>query len=248
MWTYSGNTVLLTGGTGDLGQALLRRLRESGLRVAFTYHRQVKVANQLVQTYGERDTCAFPVETAKLDEARRLIKTLQAQWGPVHYLINNAGAIHDRSFVQMEESEWMSVVDANLHATFAFTRALMFDLIKQPGRAVVNLASIAALAGSSGQSNYAAAKAGIIGLSKSLAREYGRLGVRINVVAPGYIESRMTSRLPEVVQQRALQGIPMHRFGTPDEVATAVAFLLSDQAGYIQGEIIAVDGGLTMQS
>ncbi|NTV52053.1 MAG: SDR family oxidoreductase [Candidatus Firestonebacteria bacterium] len=246
MLTFSGKTVLVTGGTGDLGQALLRRLRAGGLRVAFTYHRQESLAGKLEKAFGAEETWALPWHSPRLAEAQQLVKTIQARWGEIHYLVNNAGVIRDRALANMDEEEWNDVLQTNLTAVFAVTRACIFNLLKRPGNAMVNISSVAALTGASGQSNYAAAKAGLLGFTRSLAREYGRLGLRVNALAPGYVASRMTDRLSETVKARALKLIPLQRFALPQEVAAAAAFLLSDQAGYIQGQVLAVDGGLSI--
>jgi len=246
MQTFSGKTVLVTGGTGDLGQMLVNRLRKSGLRVAFTYHQQQTLAEQLEKALGPDETWALPLHSARLAEATALANSLRERWGGIHYLVNNAGQIRDRALANMSEEEWHDVLQANLTTTFAVTRAFIFDMLKRPGNAIVNVSSVAALTGAAGQCNYAAAKAGMLGFTRSLAREYGRLGLRINAVAPGYVVSRMTDRLPEAVKTRALNLIPLQRFARPEEIASAVAFLLSDQAGYIQGQVLTIDGGLSM--
>jgi 3-oxoacyl-[acyl-carrier protein] reductase len=246
MLTFSGKTALVTGGTGDLGQSLVKRLRELGLRVAFTYRQQAALAEQMVNNLGSQDTWALPLRTAQLAEAQGLAQSLRERWGGIHYLVNNAGNVRDRALANMSEEEWQDVLQTNLTTTFAVTRAFVFDMLKRPGNAIVNVSSVAAITGSSGQSNYAAAKAGLLGFSRSLAREYGRLGLRVNAVAPGYVVSRLTERLPEAVKLRALSLIPLQRFAQPAEIAAAVAFLLSDQAAYIQGQVLAIDGGLSM--
>jgi len=243
---YRGQVVLVTGGSGNIGQAVVRRLVAAGLRVGFTFHSNQTVAEQLTQEFSLERVKAIAVSKNNLDEARAVIAEMKKLWGSVDYLVNSVGSIRDRSFARMEEGDWRDIMTVNLDLPFAFTRALVFDLLKQKQGAIVNIISIAALTGSAGQTNYAAAKAGVLGMTRSLAREMGHFGIRVNAVAPGYIESKMTSQLPERVRRQALNLIPMARFGQPEDVATAVSFLLADEARYINGQVLVVDGGLAM--
>lgn len=243
---YSGARVLVSGGTGDLGQAIVRRLVAAGLKVAFTYRTQAERAARMVEELGSEQARAWPLTTASLEEARRLVRQVQNEWGPVHYLVNNAGVVRDQLFARLEEPDWREVMSVNLDLAFSLTRALIFDLLKHEHAAVVNISSVAALAGAAGQTNYAAAKAGLLGFTRALAREVGRFQLRVNAVAPGYLVSHMTDRLPDEVKTQALRLIPLGRFGEPAEAAEAVAFLLSDDARYIHGQVLVVDGGLVM--
>lgn len=243
--TFSGRVAMVTGGTGDIGQAVLRRLTQAGLQVAFTFHSNQDAAQALCREIGEQ-VKAFQVQRNDLAEAREIIATLRQDWGPVDYLVTCAGLIRDRMFVRLEEEDWRDVLDANLHGAFVFSRAIVFEQLKQQKGAMVHVSSVAALTGAAGQTNYAAAKAGILGFTKSLARETGPFGIRVNAVAPGYIQSRMTDQLPEKIKKRAHHLIPLARFGTPEEVAAAIVFLLSEEARYITGQVLVVDGGLVM--
>lgn len=246
-YSYNGEVVLLTGGTGTLGQAMVKRLTGEGLKVALTYAHQEKVADRLIKDNGGLDrVMALHDEVATLNHARLLVEQVREKWGPVHFLVNNAGIIRDVSFVNMEEEDWQSVLSINLDKALAFCRAVIFDMVKYKQGSIVNMSSVAALAGSKGQVNYASAKAGLIGMTKSLAREFGRHGLRVNAIAPGYIDSAMTAGLGEAKLQEVQGLIPLGRLGRPEEIAATVAFLLSREAGYITGQTLVVDGGLVM--
>jgi 3-oxoacyl-[acyl-carrier protein] reductase len=243
--TYKGKVALVTGGTGALGQVIVHQLLDLGLQVAFTYHQNQDKAQELMAA-GTRETVwALQVSKNDLAEARTLVETLSERWGPVDYLVNCVGAVHDSMFVKMEPEQWQASIEINLQVPYTYARAVFFDMLKRQG-AIVNIASIAGITGSPGQANYATAKAGMLGLTKSLAREGGRLGVRVNAIAPGYIVSPMTEQIPQKIKDQALQLIPLARFGEPQDVANAVAFLLSDEARYITGQTLTVDGGLVM--
>ncbi|MEW6517129.1 MAG: SDR family oxidoreductase [candidate division FCPU426 bacterium] len=240
---FRGRVALVAGGTGDIGRCVVRRLSAAGLQVAFTYHSNQEAAKALETELGGA-VRGWAVAENRLETARRIAAEVREWRGPADYLANCAGHLHDLVFARMEEAEWREVLDANLDAAFFFSRALIFDQLKQQQGAMVHVSSIAALTGSVGQANYAAAKAGVLGLVKSLAREAGHFGVRVNAVAPGYVTSRMTASLPDRIRDWALQTIPLGRFGEPDEIAAAVVWLLSDEARYINGQVLVVDGGL----
>ncbi len=243
--TYKGKVALITGGTGAIGQAIVKRLIKQELRVGFTFHTNQAVADQLLQTGTPEKICAFQVRDNDLAEARNIVERVAKQLGPVDYLVNSVGAVRDSMFVKMEEAQWQESIKINLQVPYTYARAVFFNMLKQQG-AMVNITSIAGITGAPGQANYAAAKAGVLGLTKSLAREGGRLGVRVNAIAPGYIVSPMTDRIPQKIKDQALHMIPMARFGKPEEVAYMAAFLLSEEARYITGQTLTLDGGLAI--
>ncbi len=246
-YTYDGEVVLVTGGTGALGQAMVRRLRAEGLKVALTYAHQKATAERLVEENGgPGQVLALRDEGTTLNSVRQLVEQVNQKWGSIHFLVNNAGIIRDVSFVHMEEEDWQKVLAVNLEKALAFCRAVIFDMVKAKQGTIVNISSVAALAGSKGQVNYASAKAGLLGMTKALAREFGRHGLRINALAPGYIESAMTASLGPAKLEEVKGLIPLRRLGHPEEVAAAAAFLLSREAGYVTGQTLVIDGGLVM--
>ena len=242
---YKGKVALVTGGTGDLGQAIIKHLITAGLKVGFTFKTQREVAKNLQEKYGEDKVKSFKIVSLELSEVRKIVEEIKTSWGTIDYLVNNIGIKRDKPFVYMEQEDWQEVIRVNLESTFSFTRAIIFDFLKQQTGAIVNVSSIAALLGSPGQTNYTAAKAGMLGFTRALAREVGKFGIRVNSVAPGYIKSRMTDELPEKIKKQAMSIIPMQRMGQPEEVAKSVAFLLSEASAYITGQVLAIDGGIT---
>jgi len=172
------------------------------------------------------------------------LKKLVEEEGALHILVNNAGITRDQVLLRMKEEDWERVLRVNLQGVFNVSRHAVRYLLKQPGAAMVNLASVVGLHGNAGQTNYAASKAGVVGFSKALARETAGRGVRVNVIAPGYIATKMTEGLPESVKEEMLRGIPLGRPGEPDDIAALTVFLVSDQAAYITGQVIQVDGGM----
>lgn len=244
---YNGEVALVTGGTGNIGQKIVKRLVDDRLKVAFTYYKQQQVAKSIVKELGGPDrVLAIQDKEGTLEQAYAIVDKIKQHWGPVHFLVNNAGLIRDCAFLNMAEEDWQKVLSVNLEKTLAFSRAIIFDAMKYKQGVIVNMSSIAALAGSHGQVNYAAAKAGVIGMTRALALEVARHRIRVNAIAPGYIESAMVDSMKDQVKEKALNLIPIARFGKPEEIASATAFLLSEGAAYITGQTLVVDGGLVM--
>lgn len=246
---FKDKVAIVTGGSRGIGRSLVLMLAEEGADVAFTYAKSVQEAEALsaqVKQSGRR-ALALQMDAADFDKAKELIEEVKAGLGRLDLLVNNAGIIKDKALMMMTKEDWLSVIDTNLNGTFNVTRNAIVTFLKQKSGAIVNITSVSGVAGMSRQTNYAASKAGIIGFTKSLAREVAPYNIRVNAVAPGFIETDMLAGLKEEFKEELKKRIPLSRLGRVEDVAGAVKFLLSDAAGFITGQTIIVDGGLFIQ-
>jgi 3-oxoacyl-[acyl-carrier protein] reductase len=245
----SGKIALVTGANRGIGAEIARVLAARGATVAVNYRGDdagaLGVVSELRVLNPDGAHEAFRADVAVPEECAALIVAVAERYGRLDVLVNNAGITRDGLVVRMSDDDWASVIQTNLSGAFYLTRAAAKVMMKQRAGSIVNIASVVGLVGNAGQANYAAAKAGLVGLTKSVARELASRSVRVNAVAPGFIETDMTGALPEAARDAALGAIAMKRFGTPHDVASAVAFLASNDADYITGQVIAVDGGMT---
>jgi len=243
-----GRVALVTGASGALGGAIARRLARGGAHVAVHYHgseaRAAAVVESVAAAGGE--AMAVRADVTRASDADGMVAQVIEKWGRLEILVNNAGITRDALLMRMEEADWDAVIETNLKSAYLCSRAVTRAMMRQRYGRIVNLTSVVGIAGNAGQSNYAAAKAGLIGLTRSLARELASRGVTANALAPGFIDAGMTAGLTDELRQKATALIPLGRFGGVEDVAEAAAFLCADEAGYITGQILQVDGGMVM--
>ena len=242
----SGKVALVTGASRGIGAVVAARLAEAGARVGVNYHASSDAATVVVDSIKKAGGKAFLVggDVSQEDKAEAVIKNLVEHFGGIDILINNAGINKDQLLIRMKPEDFDSVMNVNLRGAFLCTRYAMTHLIRQRSGRVINMSSVVGLSGNPGQANYAAAKAGLVGLTKAVAREVASRNVTVNALAPGYITTAMVDELSEETQAKILERIPMGRFGTPEDVAEAVVFLCSDGASYITGQVLTIDGGM----
>ncbi len=244
-----GRVAIVTGGGRGIGRAIVARLGQEGANVAIFYRSNDAAAEETAQKVRDAGTrCElFKGDVASAEDVQALFKGVSDAFGRVDILVNNAGITRDNLMMRMKEDEFDEVLRTNLKGTYLCTRAALRPMVRARWGRIVNVGSVVGLVGNAGQANYAASKAGMIGFTKSVAREVAQRGITVNAVAPGYVETELTGGLPEGVKDQILAQVPSGRFGEPEEVAEVVAFLSGEGAGYITGQTIAVDGGMTMQ-
>ena len=239
---------LVTGGSRGIGRAIALALGKNGCDVAVNYNASAEAAEALcgeLAALGARAS-AFRADVSDRFQVEALFKAVEAGMGPVEILVNNAGITRDNLLMRMKSEDWDAVLAANLNSAFYCTQSAIRGMAKARWGRVVSIASVVGLVGNAGQANYSASKAGLIGFSRSVAREYAARGVTVNVVAPGFIGTDMTGVLKEQVREAILGQIPLGRMGSPEDVARAVAFFASEESSYVTGQVLAVDGGMTM--
>lgn len=241
-----GKTSIVTGGSRGIGKSIVLELAKAGSNVVFTYHSSEAKAQELVKEIEVLGVKALAVrsDASSFDDAKKLCDVTLSTFNAIDVIVNNAGITRDTLLMRMTEQQWDDVINNNLKSAFNLTKHASATMLKQKKGSIINITSIVGLKGQAGQVNYSASKAGMIGLTKSVADELGSRNIRCNAIAPGFIQTEMTDELPEDLKKRYLDQIPMKRFATADEVAKVVVFLASDMSSYVTGQIIGVCGGL----
>lgn len=247
MGQFDGKIALVTGAARGIGQAIALKLAAEGADLALCDLKAewLEETAGKVKELGRRVEC-YSVDVSNGEAVNAAVKAVEKDFGQIDVLVNNAGITKDGLLMRMSEDDWDAVLNVNLKGVFLFTKAAMRGMMKKRTGSIVNIASIIGLIGNAGQANYAASKGGVIAFSKTVARELASRNVRCNAVAPGFIRTAMTDALPEEVQEKMLNNIPLNKFGTPEDVANVVAFLAGDASGYVTGQVISTCGGMVM--
>ena len=239
---------IVTGGTRGIGKGIVERFVEEGAKVAFTYHSSVDAATQIENQFNVDVVRAkgFQSNASNFEEAQNLVKQVMDDFGQIDILVNNAGITKDTLMLRMSEAQWDDVMQVNLKSVFNLTKHVLRPMLKARGGSIINMSSVVGVFGNAGQANYAASKAGIIGFTKSIAKEVGSRNIRCNAIAPGFIETEMTGALDEKTLESYHNAIPLKRLGHIDDISRATLFLASDESSYITGQVISVCGGMNI--
>ncbi|MCH8246951.1 MAG: 3-oxoacyl-[acyl-carrier-protein] reductase [Bacteroidetes bacterium] len=246
--SLEGKNVLITGGSRGIGKSIVKAFAAEGARVAFTYRSSTELATALTESIKKQGAEAMCIQgdAADAEVAEASVSQVLSEWETLDILVNNAGITRDNLMLRSTEEDWNAVLDTNLKSVYNYCKAVYRPMMKQRAGRIISMSSVVGVMGNPGQTNYAASKAGIIGLSKSLAKELGRRGITVNVVAPGFVSTEMTKAISKEAQEAMLAAVPLGKAATPDDVANAVLFLASDRAAYITGHVLHIDGGLSM--
>lgn len=246
--SLKGKVAIVTGAARGIGRAIAETLAKRGadLIIADRNFEQATTTAQAIASENACQAIAIAVDVANSASVKTMVDQALEKFGHVDILVNNAGLTRDNLIMRMEESDWDLVLSINLKGVFNCSKAIVRPMMKQRSGRIINISSVSGLAGQAGQANYSASKAGVIGLTKALARELGSRQITVNAVAPGFIPTDLTNDLPAELKTESLKAIPLGRWGTTQEIASAVAFLASDEAGYITGHVLSVDGGMVM--